>query len=170
MTKPPVQVGIVLLIGPVGAGKSTYARRRTADGAAIFFDLDRWMVRLFGADQRPAEGRVGWYLERRDRCRGLMWDTALDMVRAGKTVYLELGLTTAAEREHYYAQCTADEVPFGVYLLDAPREVRQQRVEQRNTAAQPYTQVIPRALFELASDLWQPPTELERRTWGIVDV
>lgn len=42
-----------LVVGPVGAGKSTFASRRVADGSGVFFELDPWMVRLFGDDARP---------------------------------------------------------------------------------------------------------------------
>ena len=52
-----------LLIGPVGAGKSTYARERIARSPALFLDLDAWMVRLFGADPRHSEGVMAWFLE-----------------------------------------------------------------------------------------------------------
>lgn len=29
-----------VLVGPVGAGKSTFARRQVADGSGVFLDLD----------------------------------------------------------------------------------------------------------------------------------
>src|SRR5690606_39489497 len=91
-----------LLIGPVGAGKTTYAQRRIQHAPAVFLDLDSWMVRLFGGDRRPSEGVLPWYLERRDRCRGLLWDTALNVLSCGSDVIVELGLVGRAEREEFY--------------------------------------------------------------------
>ncbi len=159
-----------LLIGPVGAGKTTYALRKAASSPSVVLDLDSWMVRLFGADPRPREDVMDWYLERRDRCRALIWDVALDVLRCGSDVYLELGLIAAVEREAFYAKASAEGLSWGIYLLDAPRVVRRERVEQRNRAAGPTTQIVPSEFFERASDAWQAPSETERASWQIIDV
>lgn len=159
-----------LLIGPVGAGKTTYARQRTAHSSGVFLDLDTWMVRLFGADTRPPENVMAWYLERRERCRDLLRDVALDVLRCGTDVFLEIGLLAGPEREAFYSAARDEEVPLIIYLVDAPRSVRRERVVQRNDSGGPFTQIVPLEFFERASDAWQPPSESERTTWGIVDV
>jgi predicted kinase len=159
-----------LLIGPVGAGKTTFAQRQCARSAALLLDLDTWMVRLYGDDQRPAEGVVPWYLERRERCRALIWDVALHVLEGGVDVYLEIGLLGAGERASFYEQVRAEQLNARVYVIDAPRDVRRTRVEQRNQNPQPYTQVVPPEFFERASDAWQPPDQAERATWNIVDM
>jgi predicted kinase len=161
---------LTLLIGPVGAGKSTYARRHVAQGSLVFLDIDTWMVRLFGADTRPGENAIAWYLERRERCRRLVWDVALDVLGCGTDVFLELGLVTAPEREKFYARARDEGLKFAVHLLDAPRDVRRERVLGRNQTPGPFTQVVPLEFFERASDAWQPPSEAERATRGILDV
>ncbi len=159
-----------LLVGPVGAGKSTYGRQRAAAGNALFLDLDTWMVRLFGDDQRPSRDVIAWYMERRARCRAVMWDVALDLVGTGRDVFLELGLVASAERVQTYQRATDEDIKLVVYVIDAPRELRRQRVARRNDVAQPYTQVVPAEFFERASDAWEPVAEAERSAWGIIDV
>lgn len=159
-----------LLIGPVGAGKSTYARRRIAREPAIFLDLDTWMVRLYRDDIRPKEGVMAWYLERRERCRGLLWDVAIGALRAGTDVYLELGLLQYGERVAAYERARGEEIPLAVYVLDAPRSVRRERVESRNRSPEEFTQIVPPPFFEAASDAWEPPLEPERAAWGLIDV
>lgn len=159
-----------LLIGPVGAGKTTYGQRHAARHASVFLDLDVWMVRLFGADPRPPDNVIAWYLERRERCRGLLWEVTLDVLRSGADVVLELGLVTAADREAFYAKASAEELRLRVYLVDASRDVRRERVLQRNQRPGPFTQIVPLEFFERASDLWQPPSESERAAQGIIDV
>lgn len=165
MTRPGT---LHLLIGPVGAGKTTYGHRQAT--RSLFLDLDVWMVRLFGADPRPEGDVLAWYLERRDRCRGLLWDVALDALRGGMDVYLELGLVTVVEREAFYEKVRAEDLPMRVYLVDAPRDIRRERVLRRNESPGPFTQVVPPAFFERASDVWQPPAEAERAAQGIIDV
>ncbi len=157
-----------LLVGPVGAGKSTWGQRRALTGA-LFLDLDRWMVRLFGADQRPSENVLAWYFERRERCRALMWDVACDALRAGTDVILELGLLTAAERERFYALAHDEAFELSVHVFDAPRDVRRERVQRRNDSNEPHTQRVPLEVFERASDAWEPPSDAERANWPLLD-
>lgn len=159
-----------LLVGPVGAGKSTYARRRAVETGGVFLDLDTWMVRLFGGDPRPAENVLAWYLERRDRCRELLWDVTLDVLRGGTDVLLEAGLVSAVDREAFYRRARAEDLRTIVYLVDAPRDVRRERVLRRNQAPTEFTQIVPLAFFERASDAWEAPSDAERAAWGIVDV
>lgn len=167
MTRPST---LHLLVGPVGAGKTTYGQRYATRTTSVFLDLDTWMIRLFGADPRPQENLIAWYLERRERCRGLLWDVTLDVLRGGVDVVLECGLVTTADREAFYESARAEDVRLLVYLLDAPRDVRRERVLQRNHSPGPFTQIVPLEFFERASDTWQPPSESERATWGIIDV
>jgi len=159
-----------LLIGPVGAGKTTYARTLCARTSALFLDLDAWMVRLYGDDPRPAEGVMAWYVERRDRCRALIWEVASRALDCGTDVVLEYGLVAALEREVFYTQVSAEGVGLRISLVDAPRDVRRERVAARNRAGAPFTQIVPPAFFELASDAWEPPTDSERARWHIIDV
>jgi len=158
-----------LLVGPVGAGKTTLARRRIAASGGLLLDVDHWMVRLFGDDPRPAEGVLDWYLERRERCRALIWDLAGEALDAGTDVWLELGLLTATERVEAYRSARAEDRSLVVHLVDAPRDVRRERVLARNESGAAHTQVVPPAFFERASDAWEPPSNEERATYGLVD-
>lgn len=157
------------LVGPVGAGKSTFARQRCARAPALFLDVDPWMVRLFGADPRPAEDVISWYVERRERVREILWETACEAVQTGLDVYLELGLVSALERAAAFERARGAELEMTITLLDAPREVRRERVAQRNLRGAPHTQIVPPAFFEAASDRWEAVSAEERRRWGIVD-
>jgi len=136
----------------------------------VFLDLDVWMVRLFGADPRPQDNVIAWYLERRERCRGLLWDVALDVLRGGVDVVLEFGLVTIADREAFYEKAQDEDLRLVVYLVDAPRDVRRERVLRRNKTPSPFSQIVPIEFFERASDIWQPPSDSERAARAIIDV
>ncbi|GGX62729.1 AAA family ATPase [Saccharospirillum salsuginis] len=159
-----------LLIGPVGAGKTTYAEQQALVSRLVFLDLDTWMVRLFGDDPRPGDGVLAWYMERCERCRELIWDLALNTLNAGSDVMLELGLINRAEREAFYARVHNEDIPLEVLLLDAPRDVRRERVSRRNQNLDRYTQIVPPEFFEKASDAWEPVSDEERQVWNIVDI
>lgn len=156
-----------VLIGPVGAGKTTYGHQQAARTRGLVLDLDTWMVRLFGDDPRPSKDVLAWYLARRDRCRALMWDLTVDTLRCGIDVWLELGLLQHSARHALYTHARAEDLTLRVHLLDAPRAVRRARVLARNTSDRPFVQVVPPAFFERASDAWEEPTERERRDWDI---
>jgi predicted kinase len=159
-----------LVIGPVGAGKSTFCRALAARERAVHLNLDAWMTRLYGADPRPAEGRIAWYLERRDRCLAQILEVATAVREAGADTILEIGLLRRAEREAFYARMDASGAALSVVVLDAPIEVRRERVMRRNTERGPTFAVeVPPEFFELASAAWEPPDADERAARGIVD-
>lgn len=157
-----------LIIGPVGAGKSTFARALVQQHRAIPLILDDWMAQLFSADERPATGRMEWYLERRDRCLEQIWRLTTALCAVGTRVVLELGLIRRQERAAFYRRVEDAGCGLTVYVLDAPRSVRRERVMRRNEErGETFAQVVPIEIFELASDLWEPPDDDEERARSI---
>lgn len=54
------------------------------------------------------------------------------------------------------------------YLLDAPRDVRPERVRQRNREKEPtYARDVSDAFFERASDYREPINEVERERYDV---
>jgi predicted kinase len=156
---------IHLVIGPVGAGKSTYVRGLCAEHGALALNLDEWMARLFGPD-RPGEGVMAWYVERTERCVDQIWSVTEGALAAGVDVVLEIGLIRRRDRESLYARVDAGAHDLAIHVLDAPREVRRARVQRRNAEqGATYVMHVPDEIFELASDMWEPPTpdEVEDR-------
>jgi len=125
---------------------------------AVLLNRDEWMVRLFGKDERPATGRLEWYQERRARCLEHLWALTKDLAPL-LDVVLEPGLVQRAERQDFYRRLDTLGCEVKVLLLDAPREVRRARVLQRN--GEPGAQVVPPEFFELASDAWEAPDDVE---------
>jgi predicted kinase len=152
-----------LIVGPVGAGKSTFALNLARQHTAVRFALDEWMTTLFGADPRPDSGRVEWYRERARRCIEQIFRQTVQLVECGTSAILEIGLIRRDERLDFYRRAQAAGLGLTVYVLDAPREVRRARVERRNQERGPtFSMWVPPEIFELASDLWEPPDEDER--------
>jgi predicted kinase len=147
-----------LIVGPVGAGKSTLARELGKEHRAVLLILDDWMARLYGADERPAEGLMQWYVERRDRCIGQLWQLARQMLSVGTNVVLEIGLIRRDERQTFLERVDAFDCGLTMYVLDASRELRRERVERRNQEmGDTYAMQVPPHIFEIASDMWQEP-------------
>lgn len=162
---------ILLLEGPVGAGKSSYAERVVARERLPHFNLDDWFVTLYSPD-RPAEGVMAWYSERKRRCIEQIWKVTVAVLGSGTDVILELGLLTRAEREAFYQRADNAGIEVAVTVLVAPREVRRERVRQRNRErGGTFRMEVPDAFFELASDRWEAPDdlEIEERRIEVVD-
>ncbi|WP_422846370.1 AAA family ATPase [Acidovorax sp. M2(2025)] len=155
---------IHLVIGPVGAGKSTFVRQLVQQHSAVPLNLDDWMATLFSPDRPdvPAAELMAWYVARTQRCLSQIWKTAEAVLRAGTQVVLEIGLIQQRERDAFYNRMGPWADAMTVYVLDAPRELRRERVNQRNTEkGETFSMVVPPHIFELASDLWQPPDPAE---------
>ena len=160
---------IHLVIGPVGAGKSTFARQLVQQHCAVPLNLDDWMATLFSADRPDAADAMAWYVPRTLRCLTQIWKTAEAVLNAGGDVVLEVGLIQQHQRDAFYARMGPWADAMVVYVLDAPREVRRARVLRRNAEqGATFSMVVPPHIFELASDLWQPPDEVECANRSVV--
>lgn len=152
---------IYLIEGPVGAGKSTYAQTLAYQLQGTHIALDEWFAKLFSPD-RPEEDVMNWYLQRKDRLLEVLWNHAVAMSQANQVAILELGLIQRQARYALYAKAREMDVALKLYVLDAPIDVRRQRVRQRNEErGATFSMVVPDHIFELASSMWEPPDEAE---------
>lgn len=150
-----------LVEGPVGAGKSTFAAQLSRHHAAPRLTLDDWMATLFRPD-RPAAGVMEWYVERKERCIDQIWKLTCNLIDTGTDAVLELGLIQQRDRINLYDRIDAAGFNLTVYVLEAPREVRRQRVQERNRRkGETFSMEVPDQIFELASDMWEPPDDFE---------
>ncbi|MCP3143880.1 AAA family ATPase [Pyxidicoccus xibeiensis] len=152
---------IHLVVGPVAAGKSTFALRLAQQHRAVRMNLDEWMAQLFRPD-RPEVGVMEWYIERTARCIEQIWRQTTRTLEVGTDVVLEIGLILRRDRERLYERVDARGDALTIYVLDAPRDVRRERVLQRNREkGETFSMEVPLAFFELASDRWEPLDEVE---------
>ena len=153
-----------ILFGPVAAGKSTYGIALATAHRAPLFMLDRWMAKLFGDDERPAAGRLQWYLERRVRCLGVMLEACRNVLELGMDVILEPSLVLASSRRSLFDSIEDWPCEVVVHVVDAPLAVRRSRVEQRNRdKGETFAMKVPLEVFERASAMWEPLDEEECR-------
>ncbi len=152
---------IHLVVGPVGAGKSTHALALCREHHAVRLTLDEWMTNLFRPD-RPATNVIEWYVERAERCVDQIWRVTQELLAAGVDVVLEIGLIVRSDRERLYARVDAAALDLDIHVVDAPRDVRRERVLRRNEQrGETFAMEVPLPFFELASDRWEPLDESE---------
>jgi predicted kinase len=126
-------------------------------------NLDAWMVELFRPD-RPQENLWAWYAERTRRCIEQIWSLTLSLSAVDVSVVLELGLLRRRERTAFLQRVEESGHPLTLYVLDAPRDTRRERVVRRNQEqGETFAMVVPLDVFELASDMWEPLEDEECR-------
>jgi predicted kinase len=157
-----------LVEGPVGAGKSTYASTLVLRTNGVHVALDEWFAALFSPD-RPASDVVPWYILRKERLLALIWSHSRRLLASGTDVILELGLIQRQSRVTFGRQVQDEGFELVVHVLDAPLEVRRERVRRRNTEkGSTFAMVVPDHVFEMASRLWEEPDDVERSEYDIV--
>ena len=150
-----------LIEGPVGAGKSTYSSTLALQTNGVHVALDEWFAALFSPD-RPASDLVPWYMSRKERLLALIWNHSRRILAAGTDVILELGLIQRQGRVAFGRQIQAEGFELVVHVVDAPLEVRRERVRRRNAEkGSTFAMVVPDHVFEMASRLWEAPDDVE---------
>lgn len=158
---------IHLIEGPVGAGKSTYSALLAKKLDGIHIPLDAWFAKLYSPD-RPEANIFPWYKERKDRLIDHIWQHSKTILASGTDVILELGLIQRQNRADFYQRFQNESFELVVYVLDAPREVRWQRVQRRNTEqGSTFSMNVPDHIFKIASDMWETPDEDEISSYKI---
>ncbi len=159
-----------LIYGPVASGKSTYARKLSAEKNAIRFAIDEWMHALFGED-KPEKMDMAWAMARVARCEARIWSTCTQILGSGTDVVLELGSMREKDRDRVQSLVEAAGHKISFCFVDADREVRRQRVLQRNTEkGDTYSFEVTPAMFNAMEMYFEPPTEKElRRSTNIAE-
>lgn len=156
-----------LIEGPVGAGKTTFSTVLAQNIGGIHIALDEWFARLFSPD-RPEGDFVPWYVQRKERLLDLIWIHSQKILDSGRDVVLELGLIQQLPRMAFCRRIVEEGFSLRIQVLDAPLELRRERVRRRNEEKGPtFSMLVPAHIFEIASALWEPPDEFEREEFDI---
>ncbi|PCI34341.1 MAG: hypothetical protein COB54_00685 [Alphaproteobacteria bacterium] len=147
-----------LICGPVGAGKTTFAKQLCQETGALHFSIDQWMTSLFTPDLSGAI-EYDWAMERIGRMESLIWSHVSQLMALGVDAVLDLGLLQRDHRQKFYDLAGAEGFNICLHLVDADREVRWGRVQGRNAAkGETYTMDVDRGMFDFCEDLFERPT------------
>lgn len=150
-----------IIYGPQGAGKTTFARQLSSQTKAVCFSIDEWMTGLFGADQ-PQTLSLEWVLERVRRCEARIWQVCTAILATGGTVVLDLGLLRQQDRSRFVELARARDFQFTLHFVDAPLELRKQRVLNRNLErGDTFSLHVTPQMFDFMEGIYQAPDAAE---------
>jgi predicted kinase len=158
-----------LVFGPVGAGKSTYARALASREAGVRFAIDDWMHELFAPDMVSLLD-FGWIMARVRRCEQRIRAIAVDVLRTGAPVVLDLGLMKAESRAELRAWAAGQGHAVHDHFVHAPAPVRAQRVRQRNaTRGETFSFEVTPMMFAFMEGVFEPPASAELVGATVID-
>ena len=155
---------IYLICGPIGAGKTTYARQLATTENAICFSEDEWLARLFVPDapdgllEKPIEVIGAWASEKYQRCRGQIWLVCQQLLDSGISVVLDGAAATLEQRETICQKAKSRGVGFQLHYVTAETEIRQQRILQRNAEqGETYSLWVTSEMFTYMEHFFEAP-------------
>ena len=147
-----------MVCGPLGAGKTTLARRLAEQHRALRFSLDEWVMQLFGSEA-PAPMLFDWWAERCSRCRRRIWSVCEAAFALNLDVVLDFGFPGAGQRAEFRALASQVGATVHLHVVTAAAALRWARVQERNSAESvTFALPVTEAMFAGSESWWEPPS------------
>lgn len=117
--------------GMTGSGKSTFAKKFCAENKVLRLAHDDIMITLYGSN--PPADKFAEYFKGVDK---LLEKLAIDLLKNGNDVFLDLGMFERKTRDHWRSIAKELNAEFKLFFIDCPREVAKERTLKR-TAEMP---------------------------------
>src|SRR3989344_6787594 len=116
-----------IIIGFIGSGKTSFARKLEKETGAVRFTKDEWMVSLFG--NTPPKDKFEEYDH---KMTSLSRDMALECLRAGTDVIIDEGFWEKEQRDEIRERVKKVGAIPKFYYLEVPLEVMKARTLKRS--------------------------------------
>ena len=146
-----------LISGLPCSGKTTYSRALQADLKAVLFSLDRWLITAF---ERYSIADVGYpeHVRRVLACRTLFWEVAAEFLTREVDVILDDGFFYREHRMRVAEEARRLGAAVKIHHLDAPLDVLQSRLEDRNAHLPQFNFLIEPTTLTSFVEMYERPT------------
>ncbi len=148
-----------IVIGFIGSGKTTFARKLEKETGAIRFTKDEWMVRLFG--NTPPNDKFEEY---DNRMASLATDMALKCLKAGISVIIDEGFWVKEQRDEIREKVKSVGATPKLYYIEVPFEIMKVRTLKRTENPPVDSFTIDEESFNHYWKFFQPPDKNEEFT------
>ena len=155
---------IHLICGPIGAGKTTFARKISDEYKAIRFSEDEWLSKLFVPDapegllDEPMDVVGAWASEKYQRCRGQIWLICKQLLKNNVSIVLDGAAANKEQRDLIRKKATDNNVDFQLYYVISNLEIRKKRVFERNEdRGDTYSLEVTPEIFNHTENFFEPP-------------
>jgi len=152
-----------LVCGLPCSGKTTFSKALERELLAIRLCPDEWIARLYGTDLSDEKLDAV-----RDPVEGVLWDLAVQLLRAKVDVILEFGFWSREEREKFRYRAAELGARSELHFMNASPTELLQRLSARNTDRPPYTFKIDETRLQAWFELFEPPSEDELKPREVV--
>lgn len=146
-----------LLCGLSGAGKTTLARELEVSLPAVRFSLDEWMLRPYPGLHYATED----YGSRAETCKNLIWETALQVLRAGTDVVLDWNQWSRDRRAIWHGNASAAGFAVLLHHVATPLSTAIERTRRRTLAAEPCSHALTDDAVRHLAGIFEEPSETE---------
>jgi predicted kinase len=141
-----------IVIGFIGSGKTTFARKLEKETGAVRFTKDEWMVKVFG--NTPPKDKFAEY---DNKMTSLARDMALRCLKAGMDVIIDEGFWEREKRDEIRERVKKAGATTKLYYLDVPYEVMKARTLKRTENPPIDSFTIDEEAFNHYWQFFQPP-------------
>lgn len=161
---------LIIVTGPIGAGKTTYSLSLSKEIRAVRFSIDPWMQTLFSKDMTSLD--YSWMIERVNRCYAQIWQVSEQILELNGNVVLDLGFTTKQQREHFYILAESLGIDSETHYLNASEEARRKRVKKRNMEkdSSVYSFEVTDFMFNFMEPKYEIPDQQELKNGCTINV
>jgi predicted kinase len=148
-----------IIVGFIGSGKTTFARKLEKETGAIRFTKDEWMVRIFG--NTPPKDKFAEY---DIRMASLATDMALKCLKSGISVIIDEGFWVKGHRDEIRKKVEdTGAIPI-LYYLEVPLEIMKARTLMRSENPPVDSYTIDEESFDHYWKFFRPPDKDEEFT------
>ncbi|MBR6337065.1 MAG: ATP-binding protein [Ruminococcus sp.] len=157
---------VIITVGRICSGKSTYCKRLAKEINAVIFSVDELTLTLLG---QQAGDKLSEYVE---KLEAYFLQKAVQTVHNGVNVIIDIGLWTRGERDEVRAFFKERNIPLELHCIDIDDNEWQRRIDERNADIKANGRAdyfVDEGLAKKAAALFEPIGEDEKDVIYIKD-